>query len=96
MEWLASTADVALILGGLVGASTFLWTRKRAGRGDLVTAVNDLRTDMNGRMDRLDGRMDKLDGRMDRLDGDLQGLGQRVARIEGMLSGKPDVQVPTS
>jgi hypothetical protein len=69
----------------------------------LVTAVNDLRTDMDGRMDkldgrmdRLDGRMDKLDGRMDRLDGDLQGLGQRVARIEGMLSGKPDVQVPTS
>ena len=46
---------------------------------------------LNARMDRIEARMDRLEARMDRLEERLDDLDRRVARIEGVLMLRPEM-----
>ena len=55
----------------------------------LSVRMQKLEDRMEGRMDRMEGRMDRMEGRMQKLEDGLIGLGQQIARLEGMLIRRP-------
>ena len=76
-------ADVA----GFVGLAALLVTSVAWLRADTHRCMDRLESRLGERMDRFEERMHRFEARMDRLEAGQDGLGERMARLEGMVDG---------